>query len=144
MCNKRQEIKTEPFLYQLLRKMENDKKNSQDRKFNRNHLKEQDQENINFGNQRMKKESEKQEASQQGQIQGQGENLMNNIELNELKKIENDQNQENEENFAENQEIGEEEDPNQMYLSEPMALDVTADSDILKEFDHEESVENYS
>ena len=62
--------------------------------------------------------------------------MMNNIQLNEFEQMQDPRAQ------LEDLEEGQE-DPNQMYLSEPVALDVTADSDLLNEFDHAESLENY-
>ena len=132
------ESTSEPYLYQLLRRMNKPQSETErkDRGNKVDKMEENDSETYNMSN--VQREEKKPNIENKGLIkeiennEGEQREMMNNIELNEL-------NQMNEMNRGHL-----DDDANQMYLNEPAVLDVTADSEFLKDFDHEESVENYS
>jgi hypothetical protein len=141
---------SEPMLYQILRNMnktKSEKELEEKEKLMSNKKEKENQEKHNEMMNFEKQEEEpygmelkrKQESMKEVSMNNnEHHEMMNNIQLNELNQM-NDENERREIDENDDQE-----DPNQMYLNEPAVLDVTADSDLLKEFDHEESVENYS
>jgi hypothetical protein len=154
------EKNTEPLLYQLLRKMnkqhnpESTPNPEQEQTHQEpNHTQNIPQnnpitnlsqsENINKTNQIQRRISNPHKSTsfglQRNEPNVEHHTMMNNIELNEFGQMEGPRVNVEEGDLNE---MEQHEDPNQMYLSEPVVLDVTADSDLLKEFDHEESVED--
>lgn len=79
-------------------------------------------------------------------VRMQQQDMVNNINLNELNQILQHGAQQHRPAHGQGQQ--ENDDPhdeaNQIYLSEPVALDITADSDLFKDFDHDESVDSFS
>lgn len=167
------ELKHEPYLYQILKKL---KANKEEKQIQDSLINNNSNNQINNPHERPTQDksedqhqsdkqliferpidneeagiasNDQQDIEQQVSNAGLNNNyqereFLNNLPQNyphEVRREERGEHPMQEEGMFQNQE--EEDDPNQVYLSEPVALDVTADSDILKEFDYDESVENF-